>query len=247
MDRPDVSSVAGALGLVEQARGLEKNKSALNMAWIIDDKGTFASISALGTTYVMRILNLLVLLALSSMACGDPPPSEYPTQKAHTADARFAAGDTFEVRVYRQADLSGAYEVSGEGSISFPLIGMVQAEGKTPSEVEREIHDRLADGYLKSPNVSVLVKELKSKSVSVLGEVSKPVTLPFTDGMTLIDVIAEAGGFTAMARKNAVTVTRTIEGKKTRYTVPAGDIGDGKADNFFIRPGDVVSIPRRTW
>lgn len=195
----------------------------------------------------MRIHQLVLLLLLTMVACGDPPPSEYPSQESHAADATFAPGDTFEIRVYRQEDLSGPYEVSGEGTISFPLIGIVEVEGKTPPQVEREIHQMLADGYLQNPNVSVLVKELKSKSVSVLGEVSKPVTLPFAEGMTVIDVIARAGGFTAMARKNAVTITRTIEGKKTRYTVPAGNIGDGKADNFFIRPGDVVSIPRRAW
>ncbi len=195
----------------------------------------------------MRILNFIVLVVLFTMGCGDPPASEYPTQEAHTGDATFAPGDTFEVRIYRQEDMSGAYEVSGEGTISFPLIGIVEAKGKTPSQVEREIHDRLADGYLKNPNVSVLVKELKSKSVSVLGEVSKPVTLVFADGMTIVDVIARAGGFTAMARKNAVTVTRTTDQKKTRYTVPVADIGNGKADNFFIRPGDVINIPRRVW
>jgi polysaccharide export outer membrane protein len=195
----------------------------------------------------MRLIYLIVSLTLATFACGDPPPSEYPTQDSHAADATFGAGDTFEVRVYQQEDMTGTYEVSSEGTISFPLIGLVVAEGKTPAVVEREIHDRLADGYLKSPNVSVLVKESKSKSVSVLGEVTKPVTLPYSDGMTVIDAIAKAGGFTAMARKNAVTITRTIDGKKTRYTIPVGDIGKGKADNFYLRPGDVADVPRRVW
>lgn len=195
----------------------------------------------------MRITFLIILLSLFASGCGDPPPSKYPAQDIHTSDATFGAGDTFEVRVYRQEDMSGVYEVSGEGTISFPLIGIVNAGGKTPAQVERAIQDRLADGYLKNPTVSVLVKEIKSKNVTVLGEVSGPVTLPFSEGLTVIDVIAKAGGFTAMARKNAVTVTRTTDGKKTRYTVPAGDIGKGNADNFFIRPGDVVNVPRRTW
>lgn len=196
----------------------------------------------------MRTLFFTISIAFVAMsACGDPPPSEYPTEEPQAADATLGVGDIFEVRVYRQDDMSGTYEVSGEGTISFPLIGLVKAEGQTPAQVERAIHDRLADGYLKDPNVSVLVKELKSQSISVLGEVSKPVTLSFTGGMTVIDVIAKAGGYTAMARKNAVTITRTVDGKKVRYTVPAGDIGDGKADNFYVRPGDVVNVPRRVW
>jgi len=195
----------------------------------------------------MRIIQLIALFTLAVLACGDPPPSVYPTQETNPADATFGAGDTFEVRVYRQEDLSGTYEISSEGTISFPLIGIVQAGGKTPAEVEREIHDRLADGYLNNPNISILVKETKSKNVSVLGEVTKPVTLSFAEGMTIIDAIAKAGGYTAMARKNAVTVTRSVDGNNKRYTVPAGEIGDGKADNFFIRPGDVINVPRRVW
>lgn len=195
----------------------------------------------------MRIPYFIVFITLAALGCGDPPPSDYPTQQVHKEDATLGPGDTFEVRVYRQDEMSGIYEVSTEGTISFPLIGIVKAGGNTPAQVEREIHDRLADGYLRDPNVSVLVKESKSKSISVLGEVGKPITISFAEGMTVIDAIAKAGGFTAMARKNAVTVTRSIEGKTTRYTVPAGDIGNGKAKNFYIRPGDVVSIPRRVW
>ncbi len=195
----------------------------------------------------MRTVIPIAITLLALLSCGDPPPSEYPTQKNHEEDATLGAGDTFEVRVYRQDDMSGTYEVSSEGTISFPLIGVVQAGGRTPAQVEREIHNRLADGFLKDPSVSVLVKETKSKTISVLGEVAKPVTLPFAEGMRVTDVIAKAGGFTAMARKNAVVVSRSIGGKKTRYTVPAGDIKAGKAKNFFVRPGDVVDVPRRTW
>lgn len=186
-------------------------------------------------------------LLLVAAGCSDPPASKYPTRPEHSEDATLGAGDTVEVRVYRQEEMSGTYEVSSEGSFSFPLIGEISAEGKTPAAVQRDIQSRLADGFLKKPSVTVLVKESKSKNISIVGEVSKPITLVFSDGMTLIDAIAKAGGFTPMARKNAVTVTRNIEGEKTRYTVPAEDIGRGKADAFFIRPGDVVFVPRRVW
>ncbi len=195
----------------------------------------------------MRILHYIISFLFLVAACSDPPPSKYPTEQMHAEDATLGAGDTVEVRVYRQEEMSGPYEVSSEGNFSFPLIGLIVAEGKTPAAVQRDIQERLADGYLNNPSVTVLVKESKSKNISVVGEVSKPVTLPFADGMTLIDAIARAGGFTPMARKNAVTVTRNIEGKKTRYTIPAEDIGKGKANSFFIRPGDVVFVPRRVW
>lgn len=193
----------------------------------------------------MRVLNIVLILIVTG--CGDPPPSQYPSQELHAEDATLGPGDTFEVRVYRQEDLSGTYAVSAEGTISFPLIGTVEVQGKAPSEVERILHDRLADGFLREPSVSVLVKESKSKNISVVGQVVEPQTLAFAGGMTLIDAIAKAGGFTPMAQKNAVSVTRTADGKKVRYTIPAQDIGKGRAENFFVRPGDVVFVPRRAW
>lgn len=191
---------------------------------------------------------LLTLALLAAVACGDPPPSEYPSQQVADGDTSLGPGDLFEVRVFRQEDLSGPYNVSSEGKISFPLIGMVQVSGRTPSQVEAEIRDRLADGYLKNPQVSVLVKEYRSKKVSVFGQVQKPGTLSFADGMTIVEAISQAGGFTDMARKNAVTVTRPGKDEKNaKYTIPVESIGQGSAENFFIRPGDVIFVPRRLW
>lgn len=188
---------------------------------------------------------LLILCGIA--ACGDPPPSKYPAQQTIVEDTTLGAGDLFMVRVYRQDELSGEYSVSSEGTISFPLIGTVAVEGKTPAQVERLIRDSLANGYLKDPQVSVLVKEYRSKKVSVFGQVRKPGTLPFVDGMTVVEAISQAGGFTEMARKNAVTVTRKGGPNSKKFTVPVESIGEGKAANFFMRPGDTIFVPRRLW
>ncbi len=193
------------------------------------------------------LITLAVACCLGLVACADPPPSKYPTQTVHAEDTSLGAGDVFEVRVYRQEDMSKLYSISSEGTFTFPLIGTVKASGKTPAELERLITTRLADGYLKNPQVSVLVKDRKSKKVSVFGQVRRPGTLSFADGMTVVEAISQAGGFTGMAWKNAVTVTRVVKEKKTRYTVPVEKIGQGKANNFFVRPGDVVFVPQRTW
>ncbi len=189
----------------------------------------------------------LSLTCLAITACGDPPPSKYPTQEVHVEDTTLGVGDVFEVRVFRQKDLSAEYRVNSEGSINFPLIGKVVVTGKTPVAVEDEIRTRLADGYLRDPQVSVLVKEYNSKTISVFGEVRKTGTLSYAEGMTIVDAISQAGGFTDMARKNAVTVTRKGPKHSKRYTVPVESIGQGKATNFFVRPGDVVFVPRRLW
>lgn len=162
-------------------------------------------------------------------------------------DTSLGAGDVIEVRVYRQEDMSKPYEISTEGTFSFPLIGVIKAVGKTPAEIERLLTTRLADGFLRNPQVSVLVKERRSKKISVFGQVRRPGTLSYADGMTVVEAISRAGGFTGMAWKNAVRVTRVEKEKKTRYTIPVEKIGQGKANNFFIRPGDVVFVPQRTF
>jgi polysaccharide export outer membrane protein len=193
----------------------------------------------------MRTLLIILLAAGLSAACGDPPPSKYPTQQAYVEDTTLGPGDVFEVRVYQQEEMTNAYSVSSQGTIAFPLIGSVAVAGKTPAQVEVDIKTRLADGFLVNPQVSVFVKEYKSKKLSVFGQVKKPGTLAFTDGMTIIEAISQAGGFTAMARKNAVTITRPDGETKTKYTIPVEKIGKGQAKNFFVRPGDVIFVPER--
>lgn len=193
----------------------------------------------------------LAALAILSAGCSafrDPAPSAYPSQEVYIEDTRLGPQDLFEVRVFRQEKMSGTYAVSDDGTINFPEIGLVQIRGKTPAEVEQEIQTRLADGYLVNPTVSVLVKEYKSKTISVLGQVGKPSTLPYAAGMSIVDAISRAGGFTAMARKNAVAVTRTPDGdskKMLSFTVPVESIANGKAKAFFLRPGDTVFVPER--
>lgn len=187
---------------------------------------------------------LISLIALV-IACSDPPPSEYPSQQVYLEDTTLGPGDLFDVRVFQQEQMTGTYSASPEGTISFPLIGTVEVNGKTPAMIETEIRNRLADGYLKDPQVSVLVKEYKSKKISVFGQVRNPGTLAFTEGMTIVEAVSRAGGFTQMARKNAVTVTRPAGDEKQSFTVPVESIAKGKADQFFMRPGDTVFVPER--
>jgi protein involved in polysaccharide export with SLBB domain len=196
-----------------------------------------------------RLLVVLAALAaaLTATSCTDPPPSKYPPQKIALEDTTLGPGDVFEVRVYRQEELTGTYEVSPECTVTYPLLGPITVCGKTPSDIGRTIQTGLADGYLKSPQVSVLVTEYRSKKISVFGQVKKPGTLAYAAGMTVVEAISQAGGFTEMARKNATTVTRSIEGEKARYTIPVEAIGEGRANNFIVRPGDVVFVPRRTF
>lgn len=189
---------------------------------------------------------LAVFTTLWAVGCGDPPPSAYPTEPPRIqADTSLGAGDVIEVRVFQQPDMSAVYSVSSQGTISFPLIGEVEVAGQTPGQVESSIRGRLADGFLRDPQVSILVKEYNSRQVSVFGQVRKPGTLPFGDGMSIVAAISQAGGFTGMAKRNAVRVTRKGKGKESRFTIPVERIGKGSAPNFYLRPGDVIFVPER--
>lgn len=197
-------------------------------------------------------LLLVISVALAALASGcglfrDPPPSKYESQPVFEEDTTLGPRDVFIVRVFKHEDMSGEYAVSEEGTINFPEIGLVEVSGRTPAQVEQEIQARLADGYLVNPTVSVLVKEYKSKTVSVLGQVRKPSVVNYVSGLSIVDAISQAGGFTPMARKNAVKVTRKsrTEGKTESFTVPVESIANGKANDFYLRPGDTVFVPER--
>ena len=188
----------------------------------------------------------LIVFAILA-ACGEPTPINYPTTPpAVESDTRLGPGDVIEIRVFQQEDMTAPYTVSSAGTITFPLIGQVQASDKTPVQLETEIRDRLADGYLQNPQVSILVKQSNSRKIDVFGQVRRPGSLSFRDGMTITEAISSAGGFTGMAKRDSVRVTRSEDdGSEQRYVLPVESIGKGSAPNFYMRPGDIVYVPER--
>ncbi|RME24785.1 MAG: polysaccharide export protein [Deltaproteobacteria bacterium] len=191
-----------------------------------------------------------VLLA-SLLACclfeRTPQTPEVPVSKVRTAESTLGPGDVFEVKVYDEKDLSGVFRVSATGTIKFPLIGTVSVEGLTSTEAADLIQQKLAEKYIKNPQVSILVKEYNSKKVSVFGQVNKPGTFPYEEGMTVIQAISMAGGFTKMAAKNDTNVTRIVGGEERKFPVPVEAIAEGKAKNFYLKPGDIVYVPESIW
>jgi protein involved in polysaccharide export with SLBB domain len=195
----------------------------------------------------MRVSLLLLPLAMSLLvACTDSAIAPYPKSlPPQPGDAVLGPGDVFEVKVSGEPDLSGTFQVSEDGTINFPLIGRVTARGQRLAQLETSIQSRLADGFLRSPFVSLRVVEYNSRRVSVLGQVKQPGTFPYSDNMSIIEGITRAGGFSPLARKNAVRVTRNEAGKATRFIVAVEDISQGKSPNFFLHPGDVIMVPER--
>jgi polysaccharide export outer membrane protein len=193
-----------------------------------------------------RLVLMLLVASAACAACGDKPVAPFPKSTPLSAkDQALGAGDIMEIRVWGEEDLSGVYEAQNDGSINFPLIGAVQVVGMLPTEVQTEIQARLKDGYLKNPSVIVRVTEYRSKKVTVNGQVRAPGIFPYTEGMTITDAVAKAGGFTAMARKNAVKVTRPGDGKAQTIVVAVEEIGKGRAPNFLLHPGDNVLVEER--
>lgn len=163
-------------------------------------------------------------------------------------DSSLAAGDTFEVRVLGEKDLTGNYQVGSDGTIQFPFVGTVEVIGKDTSEVARLIADALVKGnYFKEPQVSVFLQESNSKRVSVLGAVAKPGTLPIVPGMTVIYAVSQAGGFTALASKDDTVITRRVGGKLERYRIEVSRISRGDAEDVPLRAGDLVFVPERVF
>jgi protein involved in polysaccharide export with SLBB domain len=189
---------------------------------------------------------LVALLVGTLVACGPsthtvveqtviPPP----------ADTSLGVGDSFEVRVFGEGDLSGLYKVGSEGNIDFPLVGVLHVEGLDQQGVAKLIASRLREGILRDPQVTVLIKEQGSKKVYVLGQVGHPGTFNYTPSMSVVEAITVAGGFTGLAAKNDTTITRSQQGKKMIVKVPVADIGEGRAPNVYLHPGDIISVPER--
>ncbi|HUS28116.1 MAG TPA: polysaccharide biosynthesis/export family protein [Kofleriaceae bacterium] len=194
-------------------------------------------------------MRLLVLAFLAFVACGDNPPVVYPTVAPFDpAKLALGPGDKLELTVfYGQNEQKQTYTLDASGQMEVRYIGAVSANGKTTHEVQEEIRSRLADGYLNEPIVQLQVVEINSLKCQVLGQVSKSGTVKFTPGMTIVEAIAQSGGFTPLARKNMVKVTRTVDGKKETYKIPVEMIAEGKRPNFPMMPGDEIFVPERAW
>jgi len=151
--------------------------------------------------------------------------------------------DILDVRVYQEADLSGAYRVSPEGVINYPLCGKVKVVDLTPSLAADAITNCLQKGFVRRPHVTVMVKEFSSKRIFVFGDVAKPGSFTFEEGMSILSAVGAAGGFNRTADRNAVNITRLIDGRETRVPVKVGDIINGSEKNFSLQPGDIVFVP----
>ncbi len=200
-----------------------------------------------------RVALAIVFAALFSLAgCaggnGAPPPASQQTLD-FTDEYRIGVGDSVQVNVWRNADLSVTVPVRPDGKISVPLAGDVLVGGKTPEEVASVVTERLTK-FIRDPNVTVIVTEMGSDAfrsrVRVTGAVKNPVSIPYRQGMTVLDMVLEAGGVTEFAvpgrsklyRRNGEHMEIDLD-----RILRKGDM----STNFALVPGDVITVPERTF
>ncbi len=153
------------------------------------------------------------------------------------------ASDVISVTVFKEPTLSGGLLVRPDGMVSMPLLGDVQASGKTPLQLADEITDKLKK-YVQDPNVSVVLTQINSKRVYLIGEVGKPGPVEMTSGMTLLQAIATAGGLTQFANSKKIYILRNDGGKQQKIPVQYKQAlrGDGSL-NLTLNPGDTIVVP----
>jgi protein involved in polysaccharide export with SLBB domain len=149
-------------------------------------------------------------------------------------DYHLGAGDKLRIIVFGEESLTGEFFVAGGGKIAFPLIGDVDALGKTIPELQKEIEAKLADGYLKQPKVSAEV--LNYRPFYILGEVMKPGEYPYTNGLTVLNAVATAQGFTYRADTKKVYIRRAAT---------TGELGEPLTPTTPVEPGDTIRIGER--
>jgi polysaccharide export outer membrane protein len=194
---------------------------------------------------------LLVGIGAGLFACKaavgstEEPPAPAPAT-AGAPEYRIGPGDQLEIFVFNQPELSVKVPVRPDGLISSPLVENMQAAGRTPSELAREMEKTLAQ-YVRSPTVNVIVTSFigtYDAQIRVVGQAANPQALSYRAGMTLLDVMIAVGGLGKFAAGNRAKVVRNIDGKSTEIKVKINRLLDGDVkSNVEMRPGDVLIIP----
>lgn len=198
---------------------------------------------------IHRLVFVFVLSTLLA-GCGTTPGrgDALPAATAsETGEYLIGPGDVLQVFVWGQPELSVTVPVRPDGRVSTPLIEDIEAVGKTPTQLAREMEQVLSE-YIRSPEVNVIVQNFVGtfgRQIRVLGQAAEPRAVPYRDRMTLLDVMIEVGGLTRFAAGNRSRVVRTVNGRSEEIRVRLDDLlNRGRIEeNIVMQPGDIVIIP----
>lgn len=192
---------------------------------------------------MLRVVLMNILLAFVLAGCATSGADPAPTQASAIQELvenqalaayRLGSGDQVRVIVFGEEDLSGEFVVDGAGMVSLPLVGEVPAGGKTLQEFRSQIEALLSDGYLTDPRVSAEV--LNYRPFYILGEVEESGEYPYTDGLTVMNAVARAGGFTYRANTRFVYIKRADTNQEVELPLTA---------TVRVMPGDTIRIAER--
>ena len=187
---------------------------------------------------------LAISLIVTGLAAAEEAPKGLAGAAAADGEYRIGPEDLLDIAVWNNPAISRTMPVRPDGKISLPLLNEVQAAGLTPPQLRDVLMKRLTD-YMPSPEVSVIVREVHSFKVSVIGEVKTPGRYELKSRATVLDVLAQAGPFTDFASRTRIFVLRSNGGAVKRIPfnynkVVSSDAPDG---NFSLQPGDIVVVP----
>lgn len=158
----------------------------------------------------------------------------YMSQSVAVEDYKLGAGDKVRMTVFNEPTLSGEFSVSADGALSLPLLGDVQAVGRSPVEIAKIVQTRLSDGYIREPKVSVEVTAYRP--FFILGEVTAPGQYPYASGLAVLNAVATAQGFTPRASRKVVYIRRSGSTAEETYRL---------TPDLSVRPGDTIRVGER--
>jgi protein involved in polysaccharide export with SLBB domain len=189
---------------------------------------------------------LLVLLLVVGCGARPGPPVNLPAPRQSTA---IGPGDVFDVLIVGEKEWPHEFRVQPDGSIDFPYIERVNVGGMEPQDIASLLKLRLKEAkLLKDPQLTIVVKSYVSKKVSIVGQVSKPGAVSWTDGLRLVDAISQSGWFTPLADSNHVTLIRqTGPGKAMTVSVSVDAITEGQQPDIPLQAGDTIKVDQRVF
>jgi polysaccharide export outer membrane protein len=154
------------------------------------------------------------------------------------------AEDILNIYVWKEPDLTQDVTVMPDGKITFPLVGEIQAEGRTVMELKKILTERLRD-YVTAPEVAVVVREIRSRRVYTLGKLNSPGPYYLAPGMTVMQALSTAGGFAEWADEKSILVIRREGGKEVqhRFNYKEYISGENLKQNIFLKPNDTIVVP----
>lgn len=195
----------------------------------------------------------VILIVLTTAAAGaqtrPQASSPVPTTPAPGAqpqlpgDYVIGVDDVLSVVFWKEKDLSAEVVVRPDGKISLPMLNDVAAAGMTPEQLAKSI-EQTALKFVRDPGATVMVREIHSRKIYIVGEVGKPGAFPLSNGMTVLQAIAEAGGLLEHAKKKDVAVVRLVHGKEQRFRFNYNDVVRGRntRQNIRLLPGDTILV-----